>query len=42
MQASPEDSRLIKMARLVNDSKPSFVLNKVLEAVSNTGKILLN
>ena len=38
VQASPEDSRLIKMARLVNDSKPSFVLNKVLEAVSNTGK----
>ena len=38
VQASPEDSRLIKMARLVNDSKPSFVLNKVLEAVSTTGK----
>jgi UDP-N-acetyl-D-mannosaminuronic acid dehydrogenase len=32
---SPNQSRLIKTARVVNDSKPSWVINKVREAVAD-------
>jgi len=34
----PDEAKLIRTARLVNDSKPFFVLNKVNQAVHATGK----
>lgn len=33
VDAAPEESRLIHMARQVNDSKPDFILNKVMQQV---------
>lgn len=32
VSSAPEETRLIKMARTVNDDKPNFVISKVLEA----------
>ena len=34
----PEQAKLIRAARLVNDSKPNFVLDKIEEAANSTGK----
>jgi len=38
VDSSPDEAKLIRMARLVNDSKPLFVLNKVNEVVQSTGR----
>jgi UDP-N-acetyl-D-mannosaminuronic acid dehydrogenase len=38
VESSPEEAILIRTARLVNDSKPSFVLDKVNKAVKTTRK----
>ena len=38
VDSSPDEAKLIRMARLVNDSKPLFVLNKVNEVVQATGR----
>lgn len=37
ISSAPEQSRLIRTARQVNDSKPQFVIDKISEAVSATG-----
>lgn len=37
VSASPEHSRLIRMAREVNDAKPEWVLQKIAEAASTSG-----
>jgi len=34
----PEQAKLIRAARLVNDSKPNFVLDKIEKAANSTGK----
>jgi UDP-N-acetyl-D-mannosaminuronic acid dehydrogenase len=36
--SAPDEAKLIRTARLVNDSKPLFVLNKVNQAAKATGK----
>jgi UDP-N-acetyl-D-mannosaminuronic acid dehydrogenase len=38
IDSAPDESRLIRTARLVNDSKPSFVLQKIEQAVLDIGK----
>jgi UDP-N-acetyl-D-mannosaminuronic acid dehydrogenase len=38
VDSAPDEAKLIRTARLVNDSKPLFVLNKVNQAVQDTGK----
>jgi UDP-N-acetyl-D-mannosaminuronic acid dehydrogenase len=38
VNSAPKEARLIKEARLVNDSKPNFVLDKINQAVNNSGK----
>lgn len=38
VESAPEEACLIRMARLVNDGKPTFVLNKINEAINATGK----
>jgi len=38
VDSSPKEAKLIRTARLVNDSKPSFVLEKINQAVVATGK----
>jgi UDP-N-acetyl-D-mannosaminuronic acid dehydrogenase len=38
VNSTPDEAKLIRMARLVNDSKPIFVLNKVNQAVQAIGK----
>jgi len=38
VDSAPGEAKLIRMARLVNDSKPFFVLNKVNQAVQAIGK----
>jgi len=38
VNSAPDEAKLIRMARLVNDSKPIFVLNKVNQAIQATGK----
>ena len=38
VDSAPEESKLIRMARLVNNSKPIFVLDKVDQAVESIGK----
>jgi UDP-N-acetyl-D-mannosaminuronic acid dehydrogenase len=38
IDSSPNEAKLIRTARLVNDSKPSFVLDKINQAVVATGK----
>ena len=38
VDSAPDDSRLIHTARLVNDSKPDFVVEKVKNAVTLMGK----
>jgi UDP-N-acetyl-D-mannosaminuronic acid dehydrogenase len=38
VDSAPDEAKLIRMARLVNDSKPFFVLNKVDQAVQAIGK----
>ena len=38
VDSAPKEARLIRTARLVNDSKPAFVLDKVKHAISVTGK----
>ncbi|VAW82542.1 UDP-N-acetyl-D-mannosamine dehydrogenase [hydrothermal vent metagenome] len=38
VDSAPDESRLIRMARVVNDSKPDFVLDQVRQAIVTTGK----
>jgi len=38
VDSAPDEAKLIKTARLVNDGKPDFVLGKVSEAVLSIGK----
>ena len=38
VDSAPDEAKLIRMARLVNDNKPNFVLNKIDCAVSLIGK----
>jgi UDP-N-acetyl-D-mannosaminuronic acid dehydrogenase len=38
VDSAPDEAKLIRTARLVNDSKPFFVLNKVNQAVQAIGK----
>ncbi len=38
VDSAPDEAKLIKTARLVNDGKPDFVLSKVSEAVLSIGK----
>ena len=38
VDSAPDEAKLIRAARLVNDEKPHFVLNKVRQAVAATGK----
>jgi UDP-N-acetyl-D-mannosaminuronic acid dehydrogenase len=38
VDSAPNESKLIRTARLVNDEKPEFVLEKISRAVLNTGK----
>ena len=38
VDSAPDEAKLIRTARLVNDSKPFFILNKVNQAVQTTGK----
>ena len=38
VNSAPDEAKLIRMARLVNDSKPIFVLNKVDQAIQAIGK----
>ena len=38
IDSAPDEAQLIRTARLVNDSKPVFVLNKVSQIVESTGK----
>jgi UDP-N-acetyl-D-mannosaminuronic acid dehydrogenase len=38
IDSAPNESKLIHAARLVNDSKPNFVIDKISEAVERTGK----
>jgi len=38
VDSAPDEAKLIRTARLVNDSKPPFVLNKVNQAVQAIGK----
>jgi UDP-N-acetyl-D-mannosaminuronic acid dehydrogenase len=38
VDSAPDEAKLIRTARLVNDSKPSFVLGKVSQAIEATGK----
>jgi len=38
IDSAPDEAQLIRTARLVNDSKPTFVLNKVSQIVESTGK----
>ena len=36
--SAPDESKLIRAARLVNDAKPNFILDKVNQAVDSTGR----
>lgn len=36
VDSTPEEARLIKMARIVNDDKPKFVINKIHQAISKS------
>jgi UDP-N-acetyl-D-mannosaminuronic acid dehydrogenase len=38
VDSNPDEAKLIRTARLVNDSKPLFILTKVNQAVQATGK----
>ena len=38
VDSAPDEATLIRTARLVNDSKPLFVLNKINQAIEATGK----
>ena len=38
VDSAPDEAKLIRTARLVNDGKPSFVLGKVSQAIEATGK----
>jgi UDP-N-acetyl-D-mannosaminuronic acid dehydrogenase len=38
VNSAPDQAKLIRMARLVNDSKPIFVLNKIDQAIQAIGK----
>ena len=38
LDSAPDQSRLIHTARLVNDSKPGFILEKIRQAVEQTDK----
>ena len=38
VDSAPNEAKIIKLARLVNDQKPDFVLQKVQQAVLNTSK----
>ena len=38
VNAAPDEANLIRAARLINNSKPDFVLEKIKQSVKNTGK----
>jgi UDP-N-acetyl-D-mannosaminuronic acid dehydrogenase len=38
VDSAPDEAKLIRTARLVNDSKPLFIMNKINQAVQTTGK----
>lgn len=38
VHSSPEEARLIKLARNINDQKPNFIINKVIDSVSKVKK----
>jgi UDP-N-acetyl-D-mannosaminuronic acid dehydrogenase len=38
VDSAPNEAKLIRTARLVNDSKPDFVLEKIRQAIEVTGK----
>ncbi|MDP6641617.1 MAG: UDP-N-acetyl-D-mannosamine dehydrogenase [Nitrososphaerales archaeon] len=38
VNSAPDEAKLIKLARLVNDEKPNFVIKKIKQAVSNISK----
>lgn len=38
VDSAPDEARMIHVARMVNNSKPNFVLDKVIQAVAKTGK----
>jgi len=38
VDSAPDEAKLIRTARLVNDNKPSFVVDKVSQAIEATGK----
>jgi UDP-N-acetyl-D-mannosaminuronic acid dehydrogenase len=38
VDSTPNEAKLIRTARLVNDSKPNFVLEKIRQAIEVTGK----
>ena len=38
VDSAPDEAKLIYVARMVNDGKPNFVLDKVIQAVATTGK----
>jgi UDP-N-acetyl-D-mannosaminuronic acid dehydrogenase len=40
VDSAPDESKLIKLARLVNDGKPYFVIKKINQAVSKISKIV--
>ena len=42
VDSAPDQSRLIHTARLVNDGKPSFILEKIRQAVEQTEKEISN
>ena len=42
VDSAPDQSRLIHTARLVNDGKPSFILEKIRQAVEQTDKEISN
>jgi len=38
VNSAPNEAKLIRTARMINDNKPNFVLRKIEEAVKNTGR----
>ena len=40
VDSAPDEAKLIKLARLVNDEKPNFVIKKINQAVSNISKVV--
>ena len=40
VDSAPDEAKLIKLARLVNDEKPNFVIKKINQAVSKISKVV--